>query len=347
MDKYVFQPKPSYTYNDIGLVPREKSEIKSRKVEAGEIDATSYIFATRLDLPIIVSPMDTVVGPRMAWKTRQQGGLAVLPRSVPLSGVSETFRLQEEYEVDGSVAASVPATGDYIEKIKALHAMKVFIICVDLANGYSQVAADALKQINKLPFRDDLYIICGNVASLEGYHFLAGLGVNGVRVGIGGGSVCTTSIATGIGVGQATVVRELVEEIGPDIIADGGIKTPGDVVKAIALGADFVMVGGMFAGCEETPGEVVKHNGQLWKHFAGQASMHIKGSEEFVEGADLLVPYKGSMTKTWRALEEGIRSGMSYMNAKTIKELRGLPDDNFTLLSDAAKAERGVHARNS
>lgn len=161
---------------------------------------------------------------------------------------------------------------------------------------------------------------------------------------------CSTSLATGIGIGQASLIREIAEfkmNVNmpcPEIIADGGIKTAADIVKAIALGADVVMIGNLFAGTDEAPGSILIHEGKKYKHFAGQASMHVKGSNTFVEGADILVPYKKSVKDVWKALEDGIRSGMAYMNCKTIEELKYLPDECFVLLGDAAKAERNIHA---
>lgn len=343
----VLLPRPSYTYADIGLVPRECSEIESRK--SHELNTREELFDNiLLDLPVLLAPMESVVGPRMATIARQQGGLAILPRNETreqdVAAVKVTSKAMSEYNTLKGIAASIPATKDYLDRLIAMYDEGVRVFCVDLANGYSRVVARALEHINALSIRKDLFIITGNVASVEGYHFLAGLGVDAIRVGIGGGSVCTTSIATGIGVGQASLVREMAQQVGPLVIADGGIKNPGDVVKAIALGADYVMSGGMFAGCDECPGDVIVHNGQQYKLFSGQASKKVKGTEEFVEGASVLVPAKGTMKKTWKAIEEGLRSGMSYLNKKSIKELRYLPDSNFVILSDAAKAERGVHA---
>ena len=130
----------------------------------------------------------------------------------------------------------------------------------------------------------------------------------------------------------------------PLIIADGGIKTPGDVVKAIALGADIVMVGGIFAGTDQAPGEIIEVEGKLYKRLAGQASFHVKGENKYVEGASKLVPHKGSAVHLWQTFQEGLKSGMAYLNCNTLDELRYLPDEYFVLLSNSAKFERGVHA---
>lgn len=350
MAKQPFSPRQSYTYADIGLCPNRLSTIKSRKVEFGEIDTSLNFMGIKLDFPVVVAPMAKVVSASMAAKIQDLGGVAVLPRTndfnIDLTLLQDAE--EEGLELDRTIV-SIPATGDYLERIKQYVSLGVTRFCIDLANAYSVIIQDAMKKINNLPNRDKLHFMTGNVASQEGYIFLAEEGLNAIRVGIGGGSVCTTSLATGVGIGQASLIREVADyegsKYGPSIIADGGIKNPGDIVKAIALGAHIVMVGGLFAGCKESPGSVVIHEGKKYKHFAGQASMHIKGAEEFVEGADLLVPYRKEVEIVWKALVEGFRSGMSYMNAKTLDELRYLPHECFTSLTDAAKTERGVHAK--
>jgi IMP dehydrogenase len=351
----MFRPRDSYTYADIGLCPNRLSTIRSRKVEAGEIDTSTNFMGIDLAVPIVVAPMAKVVGAEMAVKIQELGGVAVLPRTddwradMELFIKAQSLGLKPERTIISLPATNPPGGGGWQERLGRYTFAGVRAFCIDVANGFNVLIADMMKEINSRHDRGLLQFMTGNVASKEGYAFLAEQGIDSVRVGIGGGSVCTTSLATGIGVGQASLIREVANYdqsmLGPAIIADGGIKNPGDVVKALALGADVVMMGGLFAGCEETPGTVVIHEGKKFKHFAGQASMHIKGTEEFVEGADLLVPYRKSVESVWKALVEGLRSGMSYMGARNLKQLSRLPDECFVVLSDAAKTERGVHAR--
>lgn len=325
----------SYTYQDIGIVPTRKATAASRNNVVTESNFLGY----SLELPILVAPMRHVVNTKLATTVRKLGGLAIMPRtylSNPYPDSSCDFNQN---------AVPTISLRNAEKDLKSLLAFfpRVNALCIDAANGYHQMVADVVQEIRK--WDKEIKIIAGNIGSVEGYLFLSNFGVDAVRVGIGSGAGCTTSIATGIGVGQASLIREIATyrascNKGPLIIADGGIKQPGDLVKAIALGADIVMAGFLFAGCEEAPGEVIKFQGRKYKQYAGEASFAVKREHRYVEGEETLVPYSGPISSTWYHFEDGLRSAMAYLNAQTLDELRYLPDSHFRLLSDAAKLER-------
>lgn len=316
--------KNSYTYDDIGLVPTFFSSIESRD----HVDPSTNFFDREISLPILTAPMSSVVDKNTQDAFGKIKGLCILPRGVSLTRPHiksySTKQVLDEYIVDQDA------------------------ICIDTANGFNIITSNTIKRIRKS--HPDIKIIAGNVGSVEGYLYLCDLGVDAVRVGVGNGQVCVTSEKTAIGSGQASLIREIAiarEQYGPNcatIIADGGIKGSADIVKAIALGADIVMAGRIFAGCEESPGQVIVHEGKKYKQYAGEASFAVKRSKKYVEGGEKLVPYSGKLEKTWYQLEDGIRSGMSYMNAMSIKDLKFLPDECFRLLSHSAKIERYMYA---
>lgn len=342
----VFSPPRTYTYADVGLIPRDLSEIKSRD----DVDTTTDFLGVLMDLPVLLAPMETVVGIDAARAAFVSGMMAVLPRR-PLDydkDIEDYNRLAVHEEL--LAIPSVPAVGEVlVDLTKTYIDMGAWALCIDVANGYHTAVAQAVETIRNID--EDTYIITGNIASPEAYAWCDELGIDAVRVGIGGGSVCTTSIATGVGVGQASIVREIAtwrEEQGSDdsplIIADGGIKTVGDIAKAIALGADIVMSGGMFAGTEEAPGALVEKDGRYYKELAGQASMEIKRNGKYVEGVKTLVPCKGPIKRIAKEIEDGLRSAMAYMNCTELESLRYLPEEYFAGLSNASKQEREPHA---
>ncbi|NUN10191.1 MAG: IMP dehydrogenase [Ignavibacteriaceae bacterium] len=214
------------------------------------------------------------------------------------------------------------------------------IVCIDTANANNSEVLNKIEYVKK---KFNIRIIAGNIASGATLRSLESAGTDAVRVGIGSGSVCTTSIQTGIGIGQVSSLLDVYfkreeEKLNIKIIADGGIKSPGDVAKAISLGADTVMLGRMLAGSKEAPGEVIKYNGQLWKKYRGSASFGVKMKNEFIEGEETMVPYKGTVRNIINSISDGLRSAMSYMNSFTLDELRS--KQSFAILSNSSYLER-------
>jgi IMP dehydrogenase len=319
----------SLTYDDISLIPTQVSRIKSRTQAA----TNCTFLGMKLNVPVISSPMDSVTGIEMAKALTSCGSLGIINRfDSSLDSVINSKNGR------GIKAVSIALNTDLktIEKI----AEKKYIVCIDTANANNK---EVLKKTEQIKKKFDVKLIVGNIAHGASLDQLVNAGADAVRVGIGSGSVCTTSIQTGIGIGQVSSLLNVLfvrknKKLKIKVIADGGIKSPGDVAKAIALGADVVMLGRMLSGTRETPGEVIKYNGQLWKKYRGSASFGVKMRNEFIEGEETMVAYKGSVKSVIDGISDGLKSSMSYMNCLNIEELRRT--ESFAILSNSSYLER-------
>ena len=320
----------SLTYDDISLIPTEISRIRSRS------DAITSCKFLDLDLllPVISSPMESVTGIEMAKALTDLGCLGILNRFD--SSLNELLKNNNNGKKVKGISIALGTSLNEIEKL----AEAGYIICIDTANANNNEVLNKTEEIKK---KFDAKVIVGNIAHGRSLSQLESAGADAVRVGIGSGSVCTTSIQTGIGIGQVSSLLNVLfsreeKKLNIRIIADGGIKSPGDVAKAIALGADAVMLGRMLSGTRETPGEVIKYNGQLWKKYRGSASFGVKMRNEFIEGEETMVPYKGVVKNVVDNISDGLRSSMSYMNCFSLDELREV--DTFAVLSNSSYLER-------
>ncbi len=320
----------SLTYDDLSLIPTVISEVKTRS----EVNIKSKFMGIELAVPVVSSPMDSVTGITMAKELSSLGALGVVNRFG--STLNELFA--DDKIVEGIKAVSISLTSDegLIEKLAASN----LIICIDTANANN---AYVLKKCEEIKKKYKVKVMIGNIAHGGTLRYIVNAGADAVRIGIGGGSVCTTSIQTGIGIGQISSLLDVYfarKEMKLDIelIADGGIKSPGDVAKALACGADVVMLGRMLAGTKETPGEIIKYNDQLWKKYRGSASFGVKMKGEFIEGEETMVPYKGAVKGVINAISDGLKSSMSYLNCETIDDLR--KKDTFAILSTSSYLER-------
>jgi IMP dehydrogenase len=233
------------------------------------------------------------------------------------------------------VGAAIGSTGDYLERAQELVRRKVDVIAVDSAHGHSQRVMDAVKTLkHALP---EVEVLAGNVASYEGARDLIALGADGIKVGIGPGSICTTRVVSGAGVPQITAISDCARatrEGGVPLISDGGVKYSGDITKAIAAGADCVMIGSLFAGTDESPGETILYQGRTFKTYRGMGSMGAmsqggsdryaqEGSGKLVpEGIEGRVPHKGPLADMVYQLVGGLRAGMGYCGCRTIAEMQ-------------------------
>ncbi|HLW30338.1 MAG TPA: IMP dehydrogenase [Brumimicrobium sp.] len=254
------------------------------------------------------------------------------------------------------VAAAVGVTADTLERVDALVTAGVDAIVIDTAHGHTQGVVDKLKAVKaKHP---SLEVIVGNIATAEAAKFLADAGADAVKVGIGPGSICTTRIIAGVGVPQITAINDVARALqgtGIPVIADGGIRYTGDIVKAIAAGADTVMVGSMFAGTEEAPGDTIIYQGRKFKAYRGMGSIEAmeKGSKDryfqdnesdskklVPEGISGRVPYKGHLEEVIYQIVGGLRAGMGYCGAATIEDLQGA---EFVRITNAGMTESHPH----
>jgi len=267
----------------------------------------------------------------------------------PLAAKDELGRLR--------CAAAIGATGDYMERAEALVASRADAIVIDTAHGHSSRVINAVAEVRaRFP---EIEIIAGNVATAEATKALIFAGVDAVKIGIGPGSICTTRVVTGAGVPQVTAIVECVEAArgsGVPIIADGGVKFSGDVAKAIAAGADTVMIGSLFAGTEEAPGEVILFQGRNFKTYRGMGSIGAmkKGSSDrysqegtvsdakyVPEGIEGRVAFKGTVAEMVTQLVGGLRSGMGYTGCRSIEELQN--NARFVRITSAGLRESHVH----
>lgn len=254
------------------------------------------------------------------------------------------------------VAAGVGVTGDTLDRVKALVEAGVDAVVIDTAHGHSANVAKTLRAVKEV--YPNLDVVVGNIATGDAARFLIEAGADGIKVGIGPGSICTTRIVAGVGMPQLSAIfdaAKVAREYGVPVIADGGLRYSGDIVKALAAGGDCVMCGSMFAGVEESPGETIIYNGRKFKSYRGMGSVEAMAagskdryfqsdkdsSNKFVpEGIVARVPYKGTLSESVYQLAGGLRSGMGYCGAKDIEALHNA---KFTRITAAGVAENHPH----
>lgn len=324
----------AYTFDDLMLVPQH-SEVKSRKAP----NVKTTVGNVELDIPIMSAPMNTVTEVNMAAVLSNLGGAPVVHRYMSADDMVKMATKIIAFGCNNKVFYAVGAAGDYFTRVEKLRELGVKNFCVDVANGHSEICLKAVESIrNSIP---DANIMAGNVCTYDGARRLVEVGTNVVRVGVGPGSMCKTRIVTGHGVPQLSAIDDCVDIknlfAGVSIVADGGIRNSGDIVKALAIGADAVMVGGLLAGTDETPGEIYDWHTlrpgdyRQFKKYAGMASEEgrkfngwfTEEDASFVpEGESTEIPYKGPVKNVIDNLVGGLRVGMSYAGALSLQELR-------------------------
>jgi len=331
-------------FDDILLVP-QASEVKSRH----EVDLSMSIGYNKrkidLSLPIIASPMDTVCDTDMCVAMSQAGGLGILHRY--MSYQDQIIKSQELLEQEIKFGVAIASNNGYLAQADRLYNIGVRLFLVDTANGHGKYACKAVAQLRNA--FSDAHVMAGNVATRDGFLRLAEAGADSVRVGIGGGSACTTRIVSGHGVPTLHSIMDCAETFQEcSIIADGGIRNSGDIVKAFAGGADAVMLGSMLAGTDEAPGEILTdHNGREVKAFRGMASAAAQkeatGTVSVAEGIATTVTYKGSVNHILEQIRGGLGSGCSYTGVEKLSYLEEFAE--YVTVSSASLNESIPHAK--
>jgi IMP dehydrogenase len=332
------------TFDDVLLVPGYNG-IKSRQFVTTSVTAGTRQF----DIPLVSSNMDTITEAGMANVFGDLGGMAILHRFMSIDANVALFK---ECRHPTHTGISIGVGADGLRRAEALVGAGASIVCVDVAHGHSKEVNRTIRSLRE-SYKDNILVVAGNVATYAGADYLAAAGADVIKVGIGSGSVCTTRIKTGFGVPQLTALLEC-RKVDRIVMADGGVRNPSDVVKALAAGADFVMLGGMLAGTEETPGETLSKVGRdgrevFFKRFRGMASKEAQdefmgGMSEWktAEGVAVEIPAKGSARLVINDILGGLRSGLTYCGASDIKALQRKAQ--FMEITAAAKVEGTPHA---
>lgn len=332
------------TFDDVLLVPAY-SEVLPREV------STKARFSRNitLNIPIVSAAMDTVSEADMAIAVAQKGGISVVHKNMSIEAQAEHVRKVKNASIDGHshpcvdsegrlrVAAGIGITADVLDRVAALVEAGVDAVVLDSAHGESRGVIEALKNVKAA--YPGLDVVVGNIATASAARRLIDAGADALKVGIGPGSICTTRVVAGVGVPQISAIYDAAKEAegsGVPIIADGGLRYSGDIVKALAAGGDCVMIGSMFAGTDEAPGEIFEEGGLKFKTYRGMGSidaMQAGSRDRYFQGGDngpkKLVPegvvarvaYKGSVKDIIYQLIGGLRSGMGYCGAATIDAL--------------------------
>lgn len=344
------------TFDDV-LIEPSFNTISSRK----DVDISTNIMNMDLKLPVISANMDTVTDGKMALAMHENGGVGCIHRFMSIEDQQSMM-----WGMVHNVIISVGISDYEFKRAKTMYEMGYKRFCIDVAHGAS---IDVCLMLDRLHYEfkdDDVYIMVGNFAtgkSLLNFIECAEFMPDAVKVGIGPGSACTTRIKTGCGYPQLSAIQDVVEmakDMDIAVVADGGLRTPGDIAKALAAGADAVMLGGMLSGTDETPGEVlglptdtqhglaVSVNGpyKIYRGSASKESYEDQGKDQSwrtAEGEAFTVPYKGPVKNILQDIEGGLRSAFTYVGAKNLKEFQ--ENANFVRISPSTVMENGAHGK--
>ena len=317
----------SLTYDDVNINP-QYSNIEHRK------DCNTITRVTKnihLEIPLVSSPMDTVTAYDMCVEMDRLGGMGFLHRFQSSEAIRKqivSFRFNRS---EGTIGASIGVTGDYINEAQMYVDAGAQIILIDVAHGHHKLVKEAIRRL-KDEVKGTFDVLVGNIATKEAAKDLCEWGADGLRIGVGGGSLCSTRMQTGVGVPMVSSILSCVtvaDSYNVPCMADGGVRCPADVCKGLAAGADTIMLGSLLSGTKESPGSITKQgqwpNEVLQKKYRGSASLESKqdrGETKNVEGYSTTIPYKGKVKRIVNDIMDGVRSSMSYVGAGNILEFQ-------------------------
>ena len=343
--------KEALTFDDVLLLPKYSNVLPSNTNII--LDLTKKI---SLKVPFLTSAMDTVTEAKMAIAIAREGGMGIIHRNLDIKKQSNEVKKVKNKNL--LVGAAVGTNQDDLERTKSLISNNADLIVIDTAHGHSEKVLKTLSKIKKIT--KDVPICVGNIATGEAAKKLYNAGADIIKVGIGPGSICTTRMVAGIGVPQISAIIEVKKALykkNIKIISDGGIKFSGDIAKALAAGADAIMMGSIFAGTDESPGKKFRIKGKVYKQYRGMGSIgamsagsanryfqkNFKNKSKFVpEGVEGRVEYKGKVSKIIYQLQGGLRSSMGYIGAKNLKEIN--KKAKFVKITKAGFYESMVHS---
>jgi len=307
-----------FDYEDIQLIPA-KCIVQSRS----ECDTSITFGGRQFKLPVVPANMQTIIDENIALQLAENGYFYIMHRFQPEKRIDFVKDMQER-GLYASISVGVKEEEySFVEEL-ANENLTPEYITIDIAHGHSNAVIDMIKHIkNHLP---DSFVIAGNVGTPEAVRELENAGADATKVGIGPGKVCITKIKTGFGTGgwQLAALRWCAKAASKPIIADGGIRTHGDIAKSVRFGASMVMIGSLFAGHEESPGETVERDGKLFKEYFGSASEYQKGEKKNVEGKKMLVEHKGSLKDTLIEMQQDLQSSISYAGGNKLDAIRNV-----------------------
>ena len=343
--------KESLTFDDVLLIPKY-SDILPSETDIS-VNLTKKI---SLKVPFLSSAMDTVTESQMAIAIAREGGVGIIHRNLDIQ--NQTKELIKVKKRKLFVGAAVGTSREDIERAKSLIDNGCDLLVLDTAHGHSQKVLVTLSRLKKI--KSSIPICVGNIATGEAAKKLYNEGADIIKVGIGPGSICTTRMVAGIGVPQISAIMDVKQSIKKKnikIISDGGIKFSGDIAKALAAGADAIMMGSIFAGTDESPGKKFKINGKFYKNYRGMGSIgamssgsanryfqkNFKNKSKFVpEGVEGRVEYKGNVSKIIYQLKGGLRSSMGYIGARNLSQIK--KNAEFIKITKAGFYESMVHS---